>query len=253
MGMNYCDGSLLPEYRVTPLELALEKALAAKYCRFNPDIIRHVHDPQQCPAHLLPWLAFSLSVDVWDDNWPEATKRGAIVGSLDVHRTKGTLGAVEDALDALGIESSVTEWFNQSPPGQAATCRISTNFNDMGAAGVTPQQMAKQIRRTKRLSIHCSVWLLWELVSSSTDTDHWLGILRDSHYVQTPISSPVLDVALVTGVLRDSHTIPTFASGDSLANTLSFGVLPDTRRIQTPIINAETDRASVVYGILRRG
>ena len=31
--------------------------------------------PDTCPVHLLPYLAWAFSVDRWDRNWPEETKR----------------------------------------------------------------------------------------------------------------------------------------------------------------------------------
>lgn len=59
----------------------------------------------------LPWLASAVSVDVWKGHWPEHVKRQAIKASFDVHRLKGTYGAVRRALDALGVRSVLTEWF----------------------------------------------------------------------------------------------------------------------------------------------
>lgn len=34
--------------------------------------------PDTCPVHLLPYLAWAFSVDRWDRNWPEETKRQVI-------------------------------------------------------------------------------------------------------------------------------------------------------------------------------
>jgi len=107
--------SLLPRNR-TPVELQLEQALAVKYCveKLDPDVIRKLHNPAECPADFLAWLAYSLSVDVWDDNWDEAKKRRVIAASVDIHRHKGTVGAVKRTLDALGVENyKVIEWFQR--------------------------------------------------------------------------------------------------------------------------------------------
>lgn len=59
-------------------------------------------DPMNCPAGILPWLAWALSVDDWDADWPEGTKRNAIAASIAIHRRKGTPRAVKDALAAAG-------------------------------------------------------------------------------------------------------------------------------------------------------
>ena len=55
-----------------------------------------------CPAHLLPWLAWALSVDEWDSAWPEHIKRAVIAASVEVHRRKGTRHSVRQALNAAG-------------------------------------------------------------------------------------------------------------------------------------------------------
>lgn len=67
-------------------------------------------DPWRCPVELLPWLAYSASVDVWSSAWPEATKRAVIAASFEVHRRKGTVGAVKRAIRALSLRADLTEW-----------------------------------------------------------------------------------------------------------------------------------------------
>ncbi len=59
-------------------------------------------DPDECPEELLPWLAWSLSVDEWDPNASVAEKRAAIKASPAIHRKKGTVMAVRQTLDAGG-------------------------------------------------------------------------------------------------------------------------------------------------------
>lgn len=57
--------------------------------------IRALWNPWTCPIEDLPYLAWALSVDVWDADWPEARKRLVCASALKDHRLKGTLGAVE--------------------------------------------------------------------------------------------------------------------------------------------------------------
>lgn len=64
--------------------------------------IRHLWNPATIPAPFLPWLAYSLSVDEWNDGWSDAQKRAVIAASAEVHRRKGTIGAVRRAVAALG-------------------------------------------------------------------------------------------------------------------------------------------------------
>lgn len=65
--------------------------------------VRHLWNPDTCPAAHLPWLAWALSVDNWETDWPEAVKRQTLRRSVAVHRRKGTPAALRDALEAIGF------------------------------------------------------------------------------------------------------------------------------------------------------
>ncbi len=82
-----------------------EKALAqGVISAFAFDIPNaHLWNPATCPAALLPWLAWALSVDEWDDTWTEATKRAVVAASVEVHRRKGTVGSIKRALAVAGL------------------------------------------------------------------------------------------------------------------------------------------------------
>ena len=86
--------------------------------------IENLWTPARCPAKFLPYLAWALSVDVWDDDWDEATKRRVIESSIRVHRIKGTRGAVEEALAALDISTRITEWWEATPPARRGTFEV---------------------------------------------------------------------------------------------------------------------------------
>ncbi|MEQ1714336.1 MAG: phage tail protein I, partial [Hyphomicrobium sp.] len=77
-------------------------------------IIRAAWDPDTCPVHLLPHLAAAWSVDEWDPEWDEATRRRVIKSSPDIHRVKGTVGALKRALTALGWGATVSQWFEHA-------------------------------------------------------------------------------------------------------------------------------------------
>jgi phage tail P2-like protein len=91
--------SLLPP-NATPQEAAIEAATARIGEVPVPNAT--LWNPATCPAALLPWLAWALSVDEWDGTWPEARQREVIAASVAVHRRKGTRGAVVAALAAAG-------------------------------------------------------------------------------------------------------------------------------------------------------
>ncbi len=105
----------------------------AALLRHEPEVIATIWDPDACPASLLPWLAYALSVDVWDSSWSEARKRAVIAASPMVHRLKGTLASVENALTAMGLSATLTEWWETDPIGQRGTFDITIHYPEEAA------------------------------------------------------------------------------------------------------------------------
>lgn len=66
-------------------------------------------DPYRCPSALLPWLAWTWHVDTWDSGWSDRTKRNVINAAYEVHRKKGSVGAVKRALAAAGFQATIIE------------------------------------------------------------------------------------------------------------------------------------------------
>lgn len=93
---------------------------------------RDLYNPALCPEALLPWLAWTFSLDDWNPQWSVAQKRQAITDSVYVHRHKGTIGAVRSALAALGYGAQVQEWFNQSPNGAPFTYQLLLDVDQVG-------------------------------------------------------------------------------------------------------------------------
>lgn len=90
----------------------------------NPDLapLLTLMDPDTCPEHLLPWLAWAFSVDVWDARWPEEYRRRVVKDAIPLHREKGTRAGCKRALAALGIEADIEEWFEYG--GKPYTFRV---------------------------------------------------------------------------------------------------------------------------------
>ena len=99
---------LLPPHS-TPAERALAR-LERDAMRRLIDAVPTFRDADRCPEFLLPYLAWELSVDEWDDRWDEATKRNVCRASLQVHRRKGTLPSLVQACQAIYPSASVLEW-----------------------------------------------------------------------------------------------------------------------------------------------
>lgn len=115
-----------------------------------------VNNPGTADSSLLPWMAWARSVDNWDISWTDDQKRAVIKASYNVHLHKGTIGALKEALGALGYSVEVQEWFNQIPQGEPYTFKI---FISVDQTGITQEEffrLKKIIDNSKNLRSHMS-------------------------------------------------------------------------------------------------
>lgn len=115
-----------------PNATAQERAISEAIDRTVPVVVREMWNPDTCPAGLLPWLAWAYSIDAWSVSWTEEQKRGAIKASVEVHKHKGTIGALMVALGGLGYDIEVKEWFETSPPGEPYTFSLDLIVDQVG-------------------------------------------------------------------------------------------------------------------------
>lgn len=117
-----------------PNATAQERALDESTERISdvPVPVRDMYNPAECPEVVLPWLAWSYSLDEWNSDWTEEQKRDAISLSVYVHQHKGTIGALKTALSALGYELTVEEWHQLDPPGDPYTFGIHIVVSQVG-------------------------------------------------------------------------------------------------------------------------
>jgi phage tail P2-like protein len=90
----------------------------------DPVAIEGIWDAWRCPAALLPWLAWALSVDHWDDAWSEIIKRQTIADSPAYHRRKGSVASVEDLVALAGKPFSIIEWWQHLSLSRRGTAII---------------------------------------------------------------------------------------------------------------------------------
>lgn len=169
--------SLLPP-NATAGEIALDESTAR--VGGVPTPVRTMWNADTCPAPLLPWLAWAFSVDEWDATWTDAQKRAAVKASYEVHRRKGTIGAVRRALDALGLELTIVEWFEDTPVGDPYTFRLSLGVE---LAGATQEQLAKIIRvvdAAKNLRSHLASI---DLSLTSNGVGYFAGVTLSGHEI----------------------------------------------------------------------
>lgn len=144
----------------TALERALEHALALITEIPNP--IDTLWDPWACPAQYLPWLAWQYSVDYWRPEWTETVKRQVIDAAYGVHRIKGTLPAIQRAINGLGIEAEIVRWFELDPPGEPYTMTVTAWAGaaadgnvQLDAAG--QQDLIEMVQAAKALRTHVDI------------------------------------------------------------------------------------------------
>lgn len=104
-----------------------ERALAAvlePLDAIDPARMETLWNAWACPTAFLPFLAYALSVDIWDDAWDENLKRQAIADSPAYHRLKGTRRAVEMAVGTLGRPAQLIEWHETFPNRRRGTFEI---------------------------------------------------------------------------------------------------------------------------------
>ena len=145
------SNDLLPP-SATPQERALAETLARVSAVPTP--ARDMWDPDTCPIELLPWLAWAFSLDDWDVTWTEAQQRAAVKASYSVHRHKGTIGSVKDALNALGLGVRVQEWFNQIPAGDPYTYKLLLEVNQYGVSLSQLEKIHTVVENAKNLRSH---------------------------------------------------------------------------------------------------
>lgn len=142
---------LLPP-NATPLERATARALAD--IAGVPIPLRDLWNIDRCPVCLLPYLAWTFSVDRWDDAWSEATKRDVIRHSFWLHKRKGTIGALRRAVEPLGYLIEVTEWWQEKPLGQRGTFHLRIGVLDTGITDEIFNELVRVIDDVKPASRH---------------------------------------------------------------------------------------------------
>lgn len=204
--------SLLPS-SASALERAFEKVVRRASEVDVP--IASMWSPAAAPLPVLPWLAWSLSVDEWGSEWPEDVKREAIAASPQVHRLKGTVGAVRRALAALGVSIELVEWFQNGgdPHTASLIAYASRNLNESGQTLLTPQlqqQIWNVVQRTKPARSHL---------------DFSIGVALSGG-----VSVAGALTAVMCGVNRGSATLPTEKiSGSVFSSIIESGSLAADR------------------------
>lgn len=146
--------TLLP-LNATPGERNIEAATARIGDVGAP--LRDLWNPDTCPAALLPWLAWALSIDGWRPTWPEYIKRARIRSALNVARKKGTADSVRQVVASFGGAITLREWWQNEPPTEPHTFELTLTVAGDGGAPPTAEfvdDVIAEVARTKPLRSH---------------------------------------------------------------------------------------------------
>ena len=111
---------------------------------------KYVFNGDLAPENVLPFLAWSLSVDDWNDNWADDVKRNIIKTSVTLHRQKGTIGALKKALSAFNFaDIKIEEWFEYS--GDPYHFRVCFDISYAGFDINILSEINKVIQNTKNV------------------------------------------------------------------------------------------------------
>jgi len=140
----------------TELERALEQLLDVRIDAIDVPL-RDLWRAETCPEHLLPWLAWALSVDQWSPDWPLHIRRARVAAAIAIQRIKGTAQSVTDVVQSFGGNVVIREWFERNPPAIPHTFSLTVSLS--GAAGAAPtasfiDAVIAEVRRTKPARSH---------------------------------------------------------------------------------------------------
>ena len=132
--------------------------------------IRTLWTPTACPVDLLPYLAWALSVDRWDKDWPAERKIAVIQRSYWLHRRKGTRAAVRRVIEDMGFSATFAEWFEVGD--QPGTFRLEVDVNEVGLTPKTLDELNRLVADAKPVSRHLSRMT----ISASSRGIAWAGM-----------------------------------------------------------------------------
>ncbi|VXC79810.1 phage tail protein I [Sphingomonas sp. 8AM] len=146
--------TLLPP-NSTPVERSIEASVA----RISdvPVPLRQLVNPDTCPPGQLPFLAWALSIDTWDSDWPDTIKRARVRSAISIQRRKGTAASLREVVASFGGAVAVREWWQLTPPGPAHTFSLVVSLDGIvrpEASAAYADAVISEVARTKPARSH---------------------------------------------------------------------------------------------------
>lgn len=146
--------SLLP-----PNATRLEHNLVKVGARIGdiPTPLTDLWNPATCPENVLPWLAWGLSVDTWNSDWPLHIRRTRVASVIPIQQIKGTAKSVRDVVESFGGNVEIVEWWQEDPPAPAHTFKLTVTLSGQGDSGGSSrfvEEVIAEVNRTKPVRSH---------------------------------------------------------------------------------------------------
>lgn len=149
--------SLLPP-NATAFERSIEAALTRVTSIDTP--VASLMDPATIPATALPFLAWHLSVDRWDADWSDTTKRTAVADAIAAQRRKGTPASVDAVLASFDDLLRLVEWHQTIPRGRPHTFEVRLPLGPRGGRRATAafaEAIIRDVARVKPARSHMTL------------------------------------------------------------------------------------------------
>lgn len=138
--------TLLPP-NATPLEKGIAYAIQKQFAKRPLHVKRRLWNPATCPVHLLPWLAWTVGLEEWHNDWPENVKRAQIRDAIAVARKRGTLWAIKRPLNNYGVTIAIKRWFEYDPPKEPYTFDVTVVIDPDTESGLNSADLLESVKR----------------------------------------------------------------------------------------------------------
>lgn len=234
--------SLLPP-NATGLLKDLEK-VAAK----SLDLVtlnRFVNNPNEAPENILPWLAWAVSADDWSDSWSKQIRRNLIKASIEIHKKKGTIGALKKALQAFNYTNvKVEEWFEYG--AEPYFFRVFFDITEPGFDDSFLSEAGKIVENTKNarshlesirayLSAEVGLTRIGNAIISKDVTTLPPIVYEYDDYLENQSSSPLIGAGVISKEV--TSLLPAIYGSDDLLTNQSLSPLIGTNFISKEIIS----------------
>lgn len=222
--------SMLPQESYD-IEKRLE-LLSDRYDFKNPSL--DLWNADKCPKDLLIYLAWALSVDLWDESWAEDVKRSVCRESLDIHRLKGTTYALQKSVDNLGYSARLIYWHQNKEIDKGRFRVVVSDENEIPSEKI--RQINEVIEKNKRGTLHLDRFTISGKTKSSVKSANFLKCGETVKImplsVETYITESLISSAAMVRVIDRVKVLPIGKESILLINNAKLNKLNNQYQIE---------------------